>query len=50
MIYNADVPIPEELVAIDKLVVATPIHIHDVYGARDNCAGLLYQACSVERA
>jgi hypothetical protein len=33
MIYNADVPIPEELVAIDKLVVATPIHIHDVYGA-----------------
>ena len=33
IIYNALVPIPEELAAIDKLVVATPIHIHDVYGA-----------------
>ena len=33
MIYNAVVPVPEALAAIEKLVVALPIHIHDVYGA-----------------
>ena len=35
MIYNAVVPVPEALAVIDKLVVATPIHIHNVYGAPD---------------
>ena len=35
MIYNAVVPVPEALAAIDNLVVATPIHMHDVYGAPD---------------
>jgi hypothetical protein len=30
--YNV-VPVPEALAAINKLMVATPIHIHDVYGA-----------------
>jgi hypothetical protein len=33
MIYNAVVPVPEALAAIDKLAVAMPIHMHDVYGA-----------------
>ena len=33
MIYHAVVPVPEALVAIDKLVVATPIHIRDIIDA-----------------
>ncbi|KAF6751186.1 BRO1-domain-containing protein [Ephemerocybe angulata] len=33
LIYNAVLTAPEALPAIDKVAVATPIHIHDVYGA-----------------
>jgi len=33
MIYNVVVPVPEALAAIDKLVVAMPISMHDVYGS-----------------
>ncbi|PPQ68084.1 hypothetical protein CVT25_014247 [Psilocybe cyanescens] len=33
LIYNAILPALEALPAIEKTVVATPIHIHDVYGA-----------------
>ena len=33
LIYHAIVPAFEALPVIDKTVVATPIHIHDVYGA-----------------
>ncbi|EFI27542.1 vacuolar protein-sorting protein BRO1 [Coprinopsis cinerea okayama7 len=32
LIYNAVLPAPEALPPIDKLVVAQPIHIHEVYG------------------
>lgn len=35
LIYNAILPAFETLPAIEKTVVATPIHIHDVYGAPD---------------
>lgn len=35
MIYNAILPSPEALPVIEKIVVATPVHIHDVYGAPD---------------
>ena len=34
-IYHAIVPAFEVLPVIEKTVVATPIHIHDVYGAPD---------------
>jgi len=33
LIYNAILPSPETLPPIDKLAVATAIHIHDVYAA-----------------
>ena len=32
LIYNAIMPAPEALPVIEKTIVATPIHIHDVYG------------------
>ena len=32
LIYNAILPSPEALPVIEKTVVATPVHIHDVYG------------------
>lgn len=35
LIYNAILPSPEALPVIEKTVVATPVHIHDVYGAPD---------------
>ncbi|KAF8957529.1 BRO1-like domain-containing protein [Flammula alnicola] len=35
LIYNAVLPAFEGLPVIEKTVVATPIHIHDVYGAPD---------------
>ncbi|TFK25431.1 BRO1-domain-containing protein [Coprinopsis marcescibilis] len=35
LIYNAIIPAAEALPAIDKLVVAAPIHIHEVYGSPD---------------
>lgn len=35
LIYNAILPAFEVLPIIEKTVVATPIHIHDVYGAPD---------------
>lgn len=35
LIYNAILPSPEALPTIEKTVVATPVHIHDVYGAPD---------------
>jgi ALIX V-shaped domain binding to HIV/BRO1-like domain len=35
LIYHAIVPAFEALSVIEKTVVATPIHIHDVYGAPD---------------
>ena len=35
LIYHAIVPAFEALPVIEKTVVATPIHIHDVYGAPD---------------
>lgn len=35
LIYNAIVPPPESLPAIEKTAVATPIHIHEVYGQAD---------------
>lgn len=35
LIYNAILPSPEALPAIEKAVVATPVHIHEVYAAPD---------------
>jgi hypothetical protein len=35
LIYNAILPSPEALPTIEKTAVATPVHIHDVYGAPD---------------
>jgi ALIX V-shaped domain binding to HIV/BRO1-like domain len=35
LIYNAILPALETLPVIDKLVVASPVHIHEVYGAPD---------------
>ena len=35
LIYNAVLPAPEALPTIDKVSVATPIHIHEVYAAAD---------------
>lgn len=35
LIYNAILPAFEALPPVEKTVVATPIHIHDVYGAPD---------------
>jgi hypothetical protein len=35
LVYNAILPSPEALPLIEKTVVATPVHIHDIYGAPD---------------